>query len=177
MPRSAAMPAVHRLRHRLPSRRLRSSSLAAVIESSVVDISKEASRAFLLVPFYMYLPFPLGTLSAFTSRPTAMGSLTQCRQCSCRRRRRPTPNTICVDPMSVPLPLISSIPESMLPLPISSNLKSIPCHLFDCWVIVAVDAIAQRRCHRDSAGSSRSSAGGPSQTPDNANNKVDESIS
>ena len=54
------------------------------------------------------------------------------------------------------------------PPPISSISKSIPCHLFNCWVIVAVDVIAQRRRHRYNAGSSRSSAGGSLQMPDNA---------
>ena len=54
------------------------------------------------------------------------------------------------------------------PPSISSISKSIPCHLFNCWVIVAVDVIAQRRRHRYDAGSSRSSAGGPLQTPDDA---------
>ena len=54
------------------------------------------------------------------------------------------------------------------PPPISSISKSIPCHLFNCWVIVAVDVIVQRRRHRYDAGSSRLSAGGPLQTPDDA---------
>ena len=54
------------------------------------------------------------------------------------------------------------------PPPISSISKSIPCHLFNCWVIVAVDVIAQRRRHRYDAGSSRSLAGGPLQTPQDA---------
>jgi hypothetical protein len=54
------------------------------------------------------------------------------------------------------------------PPPISSISKSIPCHLFNCWVIVAVDVIAQCRRHRYNAGSSWSSAGGPLQTPDDA---------
>jgi hypothetical protein len=54
------------------------------------------------------------------------------------------------------------------PPPISSILKSIPCHLFNCWVIVAVGIIAQRRRHRYDAGSSQSLVGNPLQTPDNA---------
>jgi hypothetical protein len=58
------------------------------------------------------------------------------------------------------------------PPPISSISKSIPCHLFNCWVIVAVDVIAQLRRHRYDAGSSRSSAGDPLQMPDNASTSL-----
>jgi hypothetical protein len=51
---------------------------------------------------------------------------------------------------------------------ISSISKSIPCHLFNCWIIVAVDVIAQRRRHRYDAGLSLQSVGGPLQMPDDA---------
>ncbi len=49
------MPAVHRLHRRLPSRHLPPTSLVAVIVSSLVDILKAASRAFLLAPFHLQL--------------------------------------------------------------------------------------------------------------------------
>jgi hypothetical protein len=55
-----------------------------------------------------------------------------------------------------------------LPPPISSISKSIPCHLFNCWVIDTVDVIAQRHRHQYDAGSSQSLAGGPLQTPNDA---------
>ena len=51
---------------------------------------------------------------------------------------------------------------------ISSISKSIPCHLFNCWVIISVDITAQRCRHRYDAGSSPLLAGGPLQTPDDA---------
>jgi hypothetical protein len=109
-------------------------------------------------------------------------------------------NTICVNPTSEPSPMSSSIPPSNVAavnlfhldvqcfrrwsfqsrrpvslLPISSILKSIPCHLFDCWVIVSVDVITQYRCHQEDNGSSQSLAGSPSQMPSKANNTFIES--
>ncbi len=77
-------------------------------------------------------------------------------------------NAICVGLTSVPRH--QSLPSRcrVSPPPISSISKSIPCHLFNCWVIIAVHVITQRCRHRYDTGSSRSLVGGPFQTPDNA---------
>ena len=54
MPQSVVMPAVNPLRCQFPSCRLPPPSLAPKIaSSSVVDILKAISRAFLLIPFYL----------------------------------------------------------------------------------------------------------------------------
>ena len=107
-----------------------------------------------ILPLVDYCVSPLGTLSDIhlpTNRVTnavAAGMKT---------------NIICVGLVLVPPPPISSILTSSVA---GRRRRSLPS-LFNCWVIVPVEVIAQHCWHQYNAGSSRSLAGGPLQMPDN----------
>ena len=126
----------------------------------ICGILKAASRAFRLNPFYI-LPLVDCSVSPLSALPGV---------------HLPTPNQPrWVHQCSVADAVAAVVKDQrnlrwadVSPPLISSISKSIPCHLFNCWVIIAVHVITQRCRHRYDTGSSRSLMGGPFQTPDNA---------